>query len=238
MKHWYSILVLFFALPFCGWAQDLEYELELGGALGTSFYTGDANSTPFKHTSAMGGVIARRILNPRMVVKGDLAFGHISGNSKGRYIPVDATSLTPEGGQLATVHFQRNLIDLGAQFEFNFWGYGLEGGYKGHSPLTPYATAGLGFTLALGGPGANFALNAPIGLGVKYKLKPRLNVGAEWTMRFTTSDKLDVSSAEAQSLFQPYGVQSTGFKNKDCYSFLMFFVTYDLCPKYRRCNNE
>lgn len=237
MKHWYGIIILLLALPLRGWSQDLEYQLELGGGLGTCFYTGDANSAPFRHTSAMGGVIARRILNPRMVVKGDLAFGHVSGNSNGIFIPTDATSLTPEGGIPTTVHFKRNLIDLGAQFEFNFWGYGLEGGYKGHSPITPYATAGLGFTLAFGGTSANLALNAPIGLGVKYKIKPRLNVGAEWTMRFTTTDKLDVSSEEAQQLCQPYGVESIGFKNKDCYSFLMLFVTYDLCPKYRKCNN-
>lgn len=235
MKHWH-VIILFVLLPLKGWTQDLEYQLELGGALGTCFYTGDASSAPFKHTSAMGGVLARRVLNPRMVVKGDLAMGHISGSTEGIFIPADATSLTPEGGELVRLKFKRNLIDLGAQFEFNFWGYGLEGGYKGHSPITPYATAGVGFTLAFGGGGANLALNAPIGLGVKYKLMPRVNVGAEWTMRFTTTDKLDVTNTSAQ-LEHPYGVESAGFKNKDCYSFLMLFVTYDLCPKYRKCNN-
>ena len=235
MKHWH-VIILFVLLPLKGWTQDLEYQLELGGALGTCFYTGDASSAPFKHTSAMGGVLARRVLNPRMVVKGDLAIGHISGSTEGIFIPADATSLTPEGGELVRLKFKRNLIDLGAQFEFNFWGYGLEGGYKGHSPITPYATAGVGFTLAFGGGGANLALNAPIGLGVKYKLMPRVNVGAEWTMRFTTTDKLDVTNTSAQ-LEHPYGVESAGFKNKDCYSFLMLFVTYDLCPKYRKCNN-
>jgi len=237
MKYWYTIILLL-VLPSKGWSQELEYQLELGGALGTCFYTGDANSTPFKNSSLMGGAVVRRNLNPRMVIKGDLAMGHISGNSKGYFIPTNATSLTPEGGALTTVDFKRNLIDLGAQFEFNFWGYGLGGSYKGHSPLTPYATIGLGFTLAFGGSAnANFALNAPFGAGIKYKIKPRWNVGAEWTMRFTTTDKLDVSDEEAQQLFQPYGIQSSGFKNKDCYSFLMFFVTYDLCPKYRKCNN-
>lgn len=235
MKYWH-VIILFVLLPLKGWTQDLEYQLELGGALGTCFYTGDASSAPFKHTSAMGGVLARRVLNPRMVVKGDLAMGHISGSTEGIFIPADATSLTPEGGELVRLKFKRNLIDLGAQFEFNFWGYGLEGGYKGHSPITPYATAGVGFTLAFGGGGANLALNAPIGLGVKYKLMPRVNVGAEWTMRFTTTDKLDVTNTSIQ-LEHPYGVESAGFKNKDCYSFLMLFVTYDLCPKYRKCNN-
>ena len=35
-------------------AEDLEYELELGGGLGTGFYLGDVNSTPFAH---LGGMI-------------------------------------------------------------------------------------------------------------------------------------------------------------------------------------
>lgn len=235
MKVWY-VIILFLALPLASSAQDLEYELELGGGLGTCFYTGDVNSVPFRHPSLMGGAVVRRNLNPRMVIKGDLAFGHIYGDSEGFFIPINANSLTPEGGVPTTVSFKRNLLDLGAQFEMNFWGYGLEGGYKGHSAITPYATMGAGFTLAFGGP-ADLSLNVPVGLGVKYKVRPRVNVGAEWTMRFTTSDKLDVSNKETAQLNQPYGIQSVGFKNKDCYSFLMFFLTYDLCPKYRKCNN-
>lgn len=235
MKVWY-VIILFLTLPLASSAQDLEYELELGGGLGTCFYTGDVNSVPFRHPGMMGGAVVRRNLNPRMVIKGDLAFGHIYGDSQGFFIPTNASSLTSEGGVPTTVSFKRNLLDLGAQFEMNFWGYGLEGGYKGHSAITPYATMGAGFTLAFGGP-ADLSLNVPVGLGVKYKVRPRVNVGAEWTMRFTTSDKLDVNNKEAAQLNQPYGIQSVGFKNKDCYSFLMFFLTYDLCPKYRKCNN-
>ena len=229
-------LVVWLTLPLGTKAQELEYQLEVGGALGTCFYLGDASSTPFKHMSAMGGAVVRRVLNPRMVVKGDLAVGHIAGNSKGWFIPADPNSQTPEGGLPTEVSFKRNVVDLGAQFEFNFWGYGTGEGYKGNKRLTPYATAGLGFTLATGGDKACLALNTPIGLGIKYKLKPRVNVGAEWTFRFTTTDKLDVNR-EMHNLCQPYGIQSSGFKNKDCYSFLMFFITYDMCPKYRKCNN-
>lgn len=231
----YLSLVLFL-FSFNAHAQELEYQMELGGALGPSFYLGDVSSAPFKHTSVMGGVVARRVFNPRMVLKGDLAFGHISGNSDGYYIPVNAASETVDGGLPTQVSFKRNLIDLGAQFEFNFWGYGTGEGYKGNSRITPYVTAGVGFTLALGGGSTNFALNAPIGAGVKYKLKPRVNVGAEWTVRFTTTDKLDVTNTSRQ-LDAPYAIQSSGFKNKDCYSFLMLFITYDMCPKYRKCNN-
>ena len=217
-------------------AQDLEYKMELGGALGTSAYLGDVSSSPFKHMSLMGGVLARRNFHQRMVLKGNLAMGHISGSSKGYFIPTDAGSLNAAGGERIEVDFKRNLLDLGAQFEFSFWGYGRGASYKGLSPITPYLTAGLGLTLAFGGGNVNAALNSSVGVGLKYKVKPRINIGAEWTVRFTTSDRLDVTRQSSQ-LKGPYGIPSSGFKNKDCYSFLMFFVTYDLCPKYRECNN-
>lgn len=217
--------------------ESLEYRMEIGAGAGTCFYLGDANSTPFAHLSGMGSVLLRRILNPRMCVKGNLAFGHIKGTSEGRFIPENATSMTPEGGVSTRVDFSRNLIDVGAQFEMNFWGYGREGGYKENSPITPYATAGVGLTMAVGGAGTRAALCLPVGVGVKYKIKPRWNIGLEWTMRFTTCDELDVSKEEKKQLFQPYGIKSVGLKNKDCYSFTMLFVTYDISPKYRKCNN-
>lgn len=235
-RHRTWLLLMLLSLTSWLRAQDLEYKMELGGALGTSAYLGDVSSSPFKHMSLMGGVLARRNFNQRMVLKGNLAMGHISGSSKGYFIPTDAGNLDAAGGELIEVDFKRNLLDLGAQFEFSFWGYGRGASYKGLSPITPYLTAGLGLTLAFGGGNVNAALNTPVGVGLKYKVKPRINIGAEWTVRFTTSDRLDVTRQSSQ-LKGPYGIPSSGFKNKDCYSFLMFFVTYDLCPKYRKCNN-
>ncbi len=231
------VLLLLLACPLKAQEEDLEYQMEIGAGAGVSFYLGDANSSPYAHMSGMGGFLVRRNLNPRMCVKGNLALAHISGNSEGRFIPVDATSQSAEGGMPTTVDFSRNLLDFGAQFEMNFWGYGRNGGYKENSPITPYALAGMGLTIAMGGAGTKGALCLPIGVGVKYKVKPRWNIGLEWTMRFTTCDELDVSKAEKNQLFQPYGVKSVGLKNKDCYSFTMLFVTYDICPKYRKCNN-
>lgn len=216
--------------------EELEYRMEVGGGAGVGFYLGDANSAPFANLSGMGGVMMRRILNPRMAVKANLLMGHVRGNSEGVFIPTDPNSQTPEGGIPTTVKFSRKLVDVGAQFEMNFWGYGQGGGYKGNSPITPYALAGIGFTLVPGAPGTRLALNLPIGVGVKYKLRPRLNVGFEWSVRFSTTDELDAAKGH-QQLTHPYGIKSIGLKNKDCYSFTMVFLTYDISPKYRKCNN-
>ena len=235
--------VTFLCLFSCGALRaqeqdELEYRMELGAGVGTCFYLGDVNKTPFSDLSAMGGVVLRRIFNPRMCVKGNVALGHIRGSSGGYFLPNDPNSGTPEGGTPCTVSFSRNVIDVGAQFEMNFWAYGMSGGYKENSHITPYALAGMGITVGMGGGGSTCgALNLPVGVGVKYKVRPRLNLGLEWTMRFTTSDNLDDTGA-GTTLMHPYGVKSVGLKNKDCYSFLMMSVTYDLSPKYRKCNNE
>lgn len=218
-------------------AQETEYRMEIGGGVGTDFYLGDANGTPFAHLGGMCSVLLRRIFNPRMCIKANIAIGHISGTSEGAFIPTDPNSATPEGGTPTTVSFSRNLLDVGAQFEMNFWGYGSGEGYKGNRRITPYALAGAGLTVGMGGGASSCAaLCLPIGIGVKYKVRKRLNLGLEWTMRFTTSDELD-ATAEGTQLSAPYGIESSGLKNKDCYSFLMLSLTYDISPKLRRCNN-
>ena len=222
-------------------AQDgelLEYQQEIGGGVGLSSYLGDAGGGFLTHPGLMGTLIWRRNLNPRMVVKTNAALGHISGNTEGRFIPTDPLSQAPEGGISAgTIHFGRNVVDLGAQFEFNFLGYGLGAGYKGLSRWTPYLLAGAGLTLGFGGGAdATGGLNIPLGVGFRYKLRPRLNLGFEWRFHFTTTDRLD-DSEEPTKLNDPLGIESGMFKNKDCYQMCFVFLTYDISPKYRKCNN-
>lgn len=222
-------------------AQDgelLEYQQEIGGGVGFSSYLGDAGGGFLSHPGLLGTVIWRRNLNPRMVVKANGAIGHISGNTKGYFVPTDPLSKTPEGGApAATIHFGRNILDLGAQFEFNFLGYGLGASYKGYSRWTPYLMAGAGLTLGFGGgTSATGGLNIPLGVGFRYKLKPRLNIGFEWSFRFTTADRLD-DSPGLTKLNDPLGIESGMFKNKDCYQMCFVFLTYDISPKYRKCNN-
>ncbi len=209
-------------------AQELEYKMELGAMVGGCFYMGDANTIPLKNLSLAGGVLARYNFNPRMVVKGDLAVGRIQGTTEG------LNNKFP-GDEYRT--FNRNVYELGAQFEYNFFAYGTGAGYKGSRRFTPYILGGLGITYAPKPANQVFAMNIPLGMGVKYKATERINVGAEWTMRFTTSDRLDVTDGDKLMLDDPYGIGSKGVKNKDSYSFLMVYVSYDLFPKYRKCNN-
>ena len=222
-------------------AQDgelLEYQQEIGGGLGVSSYWGDAGGGLLKNPGFLGTALWRRNLNPRMAVKTNIGFGRISGDTKGIFIPTDPLSQTAEGGVPSqTIHFARTLLDVGAQFEFNFLGYGLGAAYKGVSRWTPYLLGGVGATMAFGsGAPAAGGMNIPLGFGFRYKIRPRLNVGLEWSINFTTSDRLD-DTALPPHLDDPYGIESGLFKNKDCYTKTFVFLTYDISPKYRKCNN-
>lgn len=209
-------------------ADGLEYRYELGGMAGVSSYYGDANyHIPLKNINAMGGIVWRYNINPRMAVKSAFSVAGISGNT------ADFDNRYPEGG----IEFVRTLYELGAQFEYNFWAYGDGTGYKRTHRVVPYIFAGIGATYAPKPAQHVFAANIPLGLGVKCKVMPRLNVGCEFSFRFTTSDKLDVTEMKSTVLNDPYGIKSGFLKNKDSYSFLSLFVTYDLSPKYRECNN-
>ena len=202
-------------------AQELEYALELGAMGGPSFYMGDASLNGFyKNVTMAGGLMGRYNINPRMALKFDLGYGSVKGDaSKGK------NKFPVKNGQ--EWNFNNSLVDLGCQYELSFWGYGTGTGYKGHKRFTPYIQMGLGFTVC----NKELTMNIPVGVGVKYKFRPRWNVGLDWSMRFSMSDKLD-------GIEDPYKVQSGFLKNKDSYSWTMVYISYDLCPKYRKCTNE
>lgn len=209
-------------------ADNLEYRYEVGVMVGGSSYYGDANySSLMKNMNIMGGIVGRYNINPRLAVKANLAVARISGST------ADFDNRFPGGD----VDFSRTLYDLGAQFECHFFAYGDGSGYKRTHRLAPYIFAGAGMTFAPEPAENVFTMNLLVGLGVKYKIAPRINLGCELSFRFTLSDDLDVTKETAPVLSDPYGIKSSGFKNKDSYSFLSISVTYDLSPKYRKCNN-
>ena len=164
-----KIVFCLLMFPFCCAMAQEEYTWEMGGVIGGSFYMGDANSsTPFKDTGIAGGFIARYLLNPHMAIKGNLTAGRISGDTR------DFKNVYPNG-EYAT--FKRTIIDLGAQFEYNFLGYGIGNTYRGDRRFTPYILGGLGFTFAPKPVKTVFTMNIPIGVGIKFKATPRINIG-------------------------------------------------------------
>jgi hypothetical protein len=124
--------------------------------------------------------------------------------------------------------FQSSFVDLGLDFEFNWWPY--QSALK-RTKYSPYVTAGIGYGIGLGGD-AKSHLYIPFGGGVKANLGKRLSGGIEVTMRKTFTDMLDGVSnrgdAEAQTIVG----------NNDWYMFTGVFLTYKIfnylndCPAF------
>lgn len=209
---------------------DEEYRMEVGGRLGGTAYMGDANySNPFKEMGLSAGLLARYMFNPRMALKCDIAMGKIAGDTR------TATTQFPEGQQ---VSFDRTIYDVGLQFEYNFWPYGNGMSYRESRRLTPYLFGGLGLTIAPEPAEDVTAAHLSFGVGVKYKFAPRWNVGVEFALRLTGTDKLDVTSPDGLVLEDPFQVKSGTMKNKDSYSMIGVTVTYDIWPRCDNCNRD
>lgn len=205
--------------------QDDEYLMEIGGGVGMVSYQGDLNGKITSGMQPAGAIVWRRLLNPYMGFRVTGMMGKLKGDATRveTYYPDETTR---------AYSFDRSFTDVSVTYEYNFWPYGTGRDYRGAKRLTPFVFGGIGATYVSGGEKKVFTANVPIGLGIKYKLKERLNVGLEWSMHFSLSDELD-------GMADPYGIKSSGaFKNTDCYSGLMLTLTYSFKSKCRTCNND
>lgn len=206
--------------------DDPQYRMEIGAGVGTVSYEGDFNGNVLKNMQPMFSALWRYNFDPYKDLRLSATYGKLKGSSKDvdTYYPDYATE---------EYSFNRNLLDVSLVFEYNFWPYGTGRDYRGAKRLTPYIYGGIGATSASGGGSKSvFTANVPIGLGVKYKLNERMNLGLDWGIHFSLSDELD-------GVKDPYQVKSSGmFKNTDCYSMLQLTLTYSFKAKCRTCNKE
>ena len=216
--------------PACAQSEP-EYLMEAGAGVGLMSYEGDFNGSILKCMQPTASLILRRLLNPRQGFRMTLGYGKLKGSSD------DSNTVYPDYSTPAYKHgdsysFNNSLIDLNVTYEYNFWPYGTGKEYRGAKKLTPFVFIGLGGTYVSGGGNNAMALSFPLGVGIKYKIAQRLNLNLDWTMHFTTSDKLD-------GVEDPYLVKTSGmFKNSDCYSTLKLSLTYSFKEKCRVCHNQ
>lgn len=204
---------------------DDEYLMEIGGGVGFLGYLGDYNNVLTRDLQPMAMLLVRRNLSPYMGLRLAASFGKLKGNERDVKTIYPSTGVTPYS-------FSRTLTDVSLTYEYNFWPYGTGHDYYGAKRLTPFVFLGLGGTYAGGDGSSVFTANVPIGLGLKYKVGQRMNVGVEWAMHFSMSDKLDGRN-------DPYGITSSGmFKNTDCYSVLQLTLSYSFMPKCTTCNKD
>lgn len=219
---WIFIVVLVASFSNVGVAQE-DYRFDAGGGVGMTGYLGDANtSNLWSHPGFDGMLLFRYIRSPRIAFKTGFYVGTLSGNS------ADMTDVFPETAQFK---FSTTFYELSEMFEFNFFNYGIGEKYRNLKRWTPYVTAGLGATVwsTDGYTGAAFTI--PFGIGAKYKLSERLNLGLEFLMKKTFADKLD-----GPNLSDPHAIKSGFAKNTDWYSTLSVTLSYEFSKRCATCN--
>lgn len=206
-------------------AQDIveSYKFDLGAGIGMSGYLGDANeSNLFKHPGFAANIGGRYLFDSRWAVRAQLSMQTLSGNT------ADFSNVLPDGRQYS---FKSTAYDLGFRGECNFFGYGIGETYKRLRRWTPFLSVGIGMTMSSTPDGSFFALNIPMGVGIKYKFKPRWNLIAEFSMTKVFGDKVD--SAELTDLYQ---IKSSFLKNTDWYSSLTVGITYEFGARCVTCH--
>ena len=205
--------------------DDPQYRMEIGAGVGMVSYEGDFNGNVLKNMQPVFSGLWRYNFDPYKDLRLSASYGKLKGSSK------DVKTYYPDY-ETEAYSFNNNVIDVSLVFEYNFWPYGTGRDYRGAKRLTPYIYGGLGTTSVSGGSKSVFTANVPIGIGVKYKVAERMNVGLDWGIHFSLSDELD-------GVKDPYRVKSSGaFKNTDCYSMLQLTLTYSFKAKCRTCNKE
>ncbi len=124
--------------------------------------------------------------------------------------------------------FRSSFVNLGLDFEFNWWPYKTA---SRRTKYSPYVSAGIGYSLNYIGESASH-LYVPFGGGLKANLGQRLSGGLEVSMRKTFNDLIDgVANAGGEEVQTPLA-------NNDWYLFTGLFITYKIfnyrgeCPTY------
>ncbi len=181
---------------------------EIGIMGGGSYYLGDINDKHFDYMMPSGGIVVRKNIDRRIVVKAEALLGYIRG---------DDNRNTDDTVQLnRNLHFRSPIYELSGQVEFNFLPY-----ETGNSlyPFTPFIFAGVSLfrfnpqaeasngewvalqPLGTEGQGTTafqdrkkYALtqfSIPMGGGFKIAVNKTFNIILEYGVRKTFTDYLD-----------------------------------------------
>lgn len=203
-------------------AQE-DFRYDAGGGIGMTGYLGDANSASlWSHPGVDGMLLFRYIRNPRIAFKTGLYVGTLSGDTE------DMADVLPDAAQFK---FSTTFFELSEMFEFNFFNYGIGERYRKLKRWSPYIAAGLGATVWTTDGYTGFAFTLPFGIGAKYKINERLNLGLEFLMKKTFSDRLD-----GRLLSDPHAIKSGFAKNTDWYSTLSVTLSYEFSKRCATCN--
>lgn len=200
-------------------AQDESYRFDIGAGIGMGGYMGDLNeSNPFGRPGFTGNLAFRYRYDTRWALTTVLGYSALSGNS------ADLGASLPDNAEYS---FKSSVIDLSERVEVNFFAFGIGETYKHLRRWSPYLAVGIGAAMATCDGSNHIAFTIPMAVGVKYKLRERINLGLEFSMTKAFGDHLDGDIADL------YQVKSSFLKNTDWYSRLALSISYEFglrCP--------
>ncbi|MFZ4456294.1 MAG: DUF6089 family protein [Bacteroidales bacterium] len=202
------------------------YKYEIGPTAGAASYSGDANGYElFAQPELMKGLSIRRNFNLRTALNFDLLKASVTSSTQ------NTSNVLPNG---LSKQFSTSFYDFNAHLEYSFFSYSDSFKYKETRRFTPYIFAGVGATVVTA-PSNMTRMSIPVGVGLKYKIFKRVNVGTELSMNLLLSDRLE----RIEELDTPYGINSQSiFKNTDMYSYLKFYITFDIIKPACKCNKN
>lgn len=211
---------LFAILPTTSFAQLFFTSSEYGLQLGASTYFGDLNPNyGLQSIHPAGGAFYRYAFNPYIAIK---AMANVTR------VGFDDQLSKNEFQKQRNLNFKSDIYEAAIAAEFNFFWFAT--GDPKHR-FTPYLTIGIGgfyynpytyfddkkYNLRdLGTEGQNtseykyraykpYSIAIPVGAGIKYWIKPGMNLGVEIANRFTFTDYIDDVSTTyvGESYFSP-----------------------------------
>lgn len=205
--------------------QSTPYKFDIGAGLGMSGYIGEANrSSLMKHPGFVGELSFRYLPDVRWAFRGTLSLLTLSGST------ADMDDVLPSAGS-ESYDFKSTVYDLGGRVEFNFFSYGIGETYKRLRRWSPYLTLGVGVSLSSSGGETSVAPSLPMGLGVKFKVSPRVNLAAEFTMTKVFGDKVDGPLLNDLNM-----IKTAFYKNTDWYSRLTIGISYEFGRRCETCH--
>jgi hypothetical protein len=174
MKRFFIV----FLIGFMMFEAHGQQSVDIGFFGGTGIYFGDMTKTEWsKSINPAYGTFLRFNFNPRYALRFNVLNGSIGAIGEFESVPVQ---------------FNKNVLDVSLQFEFNYFKYIVGDKEK---PYSTYIFGGVGMQTYHYNinsiDGSEISPTIPFGLGFKFNLSKRFGIGIEMGLRKTFSDKLD-----------------------------------------------
>ena len=197
--------------------------MEIGGMLGKSSYQGDAiPHSPFADLNNFMSAMFRYNFSARYSLKLNIGKGALSGSMNSDVVlPTDYD----------VVEFSKDITEVALQVEYNFFPY-TTSSIVNASRFSPYIFTGLGTTI----DESRSSIHLPFGLGVKYRIAQRLNIGLEVGYRKLFTDDIDKTDGSNKILEDPLKLNDSSWINNDWYTITGVFITYSFGDSKWDCN--